>query len=266
MKQPELGQTIVELRQKHNLTQEELVEKCNISVRTLQRIESGDVTPRDYTIKTLLSALDYQVEDVVSAIENKKVKSMLQLGWISGVIFFLTGIAEAWADFSRMELEFYDTSFQMLYMVIKVICATSFVFFMLGFVGVGKIHQNSLLKISAYLMLGSMVIIEFHDTISLMTGVSVEEFMGIKALHGILFGGIDVIFGIALYRLSKNLGNAALFAGLLEIGTGLSFMLVALAPLGLLLWSVAILFEVVVLFKVYDKKNLPTSREGSNHS
>ena len=43
MKQPELGQKLIELRQQRNMTQEELVEACNVSVRTIQRIESGEV-------------------------------------------------------------------------------------------------------------------------------------------------------------------------------------------------------------------------------
>ncbi len=61
MKQPELGNKIVELRNKKGLTQEELVEKCNINVRTLQRIESGEVNPRNFTIKVIFEALDYDI-------------------------------------------------------------------------------------------------------------------------------------------------------------------------------------------------------------
>lgn len=38
MKQPELGKKISELRKAKGLTQEELVEKCNLNVRTIQRI------------------------------------------------------------------------------------------------------------------------------------------------------------------------------------------------------------------------------------
>ena len=63
MKQPELGKRIAELRKAKGFTQEELVEKCNINVRTLQRIESGEVTPRSYTVKTIFTALDYTVYD-----------------------------------------------------------------------------------------------------------------------------------------------------------------------------------------------------------
>ena len=64
MKQPALGQKILELRQQKGLTQEELVEQCNISVRTIQRIEAGETMPRVYTIKTILSALDRDLDDL----------------------------------------------------------------------------------------------------------------------------------------------------------------------------------------------------------
>ena len=72
MKQPELGRKVSELRKAKGLTQEELVENCNISVRTLQRIEIGEVTPRIYTIKTILAALDY---DLTKGSENDDVEA-----------------------------------------------------------------------------------------------------------------------------------------------------------------------------------------------
>ena len=60
MKQPELGKKIFELRQNKGLTQSELAEKCNLSLRTVQRIESTEVMPRNYTIKLIFSNLDYE--------------------------------------------------------------------------------------------------------------------------------------------------------------------------------------------------------------
>jgi transcriptional regulator with XRE-family HTH domain/ketosteroid isomerase-like protein len=68
MKQPELGKKIAELRKAKGLTQEELVEKCNINVRTLQRIEAGEATPRSYTIKIIFAALDYNIYDSAKSI------------------------------------------------------------------------------------------------------------------------------------------------------------------------------------------------------
>lgn len=37
MKQPKLGQKVIELRKKKGLTQEELVERCNLNVRTYRK-------------------------------------------------------------------------------------------------------------------------------------------------------------------------------------------------------------------------------------
>lgn len=60
MKQPELGKKILELRLAKGLTQIELADLCNVSTRTIQRIESNDVTPRSFTTKTIFTALDYE--------------------------------------------------------------------------------------------------------------------------------------------------------------------------------------------------------------
>jgi len=45
-----------QIREQQNLTQEELSDKSGISVRTIQRIESG-TTPKGHTLKTLSGAL-----------------------------------------------------------------------------------------------------------------------------------------------------------------------------------------------------------------
>ncbi len=44
--------TLLELREKLNLTQEELANKANISVRTIQRIEAGSI-PKGFTLEAL---------------------------------------------------------------------------------------------------------------------------------------------------------------------------------------------------------------------
>lgn len=64
MTQPELGKKIAELRKAKGFTQEELVEKCNLSVRTLQRIESGEVTPRNYTMRLIFNALEFDIHEI----------------------------------------------------------------------------------------------------------------------------------------------------------------------------------------------------------
>lgn len=92
MKQPELGKHISRLRKQKGLTQEELVEKCNINVRTIQRIEAGEVNPRSYTLKTILNVLD--IENY-SAIEKEKLSEniwtreeikKLHRSWTLGIV------------------------------------------------------------------------------------------------------------------------------------------------------------------------------------
>ena len=76
MNQPELGQKIAELRILKGFTQEELVQKCNINVRTIQRIESGVVTPRSFTLKLIFSSLDYEIEEKL--IKNKYLNKVFE--------------------------------------------------------------------------------------------------------------------------------------------------------------------------------------------
>lgn len=61
MAENHVGQKIAELRNQKGLTQEELAVKCNINVRSIQRIEKGEVQPRKYTLKILSEALGYDL-------------------------------------------------------------------------------------------------------------------------------------------------------------------------------------------------------------
>jgi transcriptional regulator with XRE-family HTH domain len=63
IQQPELGRKIADYRKAKGLTQEDLVEKCNLSVRTLQRIEAGEVKPRTSTVKLIFEALELNYDN-----------------------------------------------------------------------------------------------------------------------------------------------------------------------------------------------------------
>jgi transcriptional regulator with XRE-family HTH domain len=62
MEQPELGKRISDIRKTRGLTQKELAEQCRINERTLQRIETGEVKPRAYTISVIFEALGDKYE------------------------------------------------------------------------------------------------------------------------------------------------------------------------------------------------------------
>jgi transcriptional regulator with XRE-family HTH domain len=54
----ETGKLIKELRIKKGMTQEELADKTEVSARTIQRIENGEVDPRAYTLQMIARALE----------------------------------------------------------------------------------------------------------------------------------------------------------------------------------------------------------------
>ena len=70
MNQPDLGLKVAELRQQKGLTQERLAELCEVSPRTIQRIESGEVDPRLYTLHCLGEALDFDFGEQPAGNEN----------------------------------------------------------------------------------------------------------------------------------------------------------------------------------------------------
>ncbi len=61
MQQPELGNKINELRKGHGWSQEDLALEADINVRSIQRIESGEVQPRLSTLKKLSDLLEYDL-------------------------------------------------------------------------------------------------------------------------------------------------------------------------------------------------------------
>jgi transcriptional regulator with XRE-family HTH domain len=59
MEKLDFGKKLIDVRKAKGLTQEEVAEKCKITVRTIQRVESGLVQPRAYTIKTISDVLGF---------------------------------------------------------------------------------------------------------------------------------------------------------------------------------------------------------------
>lgn len=79
MKQPQLGEKIIELRLAKGLTQTELAEKCKISLRTIQRIESKEVMPRSYTLKLIFNVLEFEGYNVSKEITSFELESIVRI-------------------------------------------------------------------------------------------------------------------------------------------------------------------------------------------
>jgi transcriptional regulator with XRE-family HTH domain len=88
------GQLIKELRLKKGFTQEELAAKTDISARTIQRIENGEVDPRAYTLQSIATALDVDFEVLANSEEenttaNQESSKWLPLLHLSGLLILI---------------------------------------------------------------------------------------------------------------------------------------------------------------------------------
>jgi transcriptional regulator with XRE-family HTH domain len=271
MKQPELGRKIVELRKAKGMTQEDLVDKCNISVRTIQRIETGDVMPRSYTVKTILSALEYDFDDVFDPAAQEPppaaaawwqtilltdrggedqgaLMRALNIACLAGVAYFVLGFLESAAEYFRYRDEFiFGTGG---YVVLKIAVLVSFIFFQRGLIAVAGVFDNYLLKIICILLVGSNILVTGYDIASVFYHSQEREFM----LYGVsmCFGAMGIIYGVALRRLEKNVGRVAELAGIFEIIAGIFFLTVALFFVGFIALIPAELFEIILIFRVIE--------------
>ncbi|HEY0666603.1 MAG TPA: helix-turn-helix domain-containing protein [Sphingobacteriaceae bacterium] len=92
------GKKVKELRLKQNSSQEELAEAAQLSLRTIQRIESGESEPRGDTLKRLAKALNVTVDELTGETEKKELRQdktfliLINLSALSFMIFPLLGI------------------------------------------------------------------------------------------------------------------------------------------------------------------------------
>jgi len=268
MEQPALGIKISELRKSKGLTQEELVEQCNISVRTIQRIEAGEVTPRSYTIKTILSALDYDLEKIQT--ENSKVAKefkklflldiddskeasfltrQLTISWISGIVYLILGFGEFAFDYARYFNDEMIVS-STLYSILKLVILSAIIMFMRGFILSGKIFKNYLLRITAFIFTCMTIIFYTYDVLSLHIGEL--EFTYILGAQGVTFGVIGILLGISVIRLQNALGMLAKTTGIFEIIAYGCMATVILGFLGYLLLTPTIILEIILLYRISE--------------
>jgi len=259
MKQPELGQRILELRKEKGFTQEELVALCNINVRTLQRIEGGEVSPRSYTVKMILSALDYDFESLqethqdtgtlmsIPAKAAKSIENLLTLSWISGILFLVVAVFEGINDYVRFDED--ELFFGIWgHVVIKALVVMSNGLLLYGFLIAGNVLRNHLMKIASLLMLGVLVCFYAFDVISAFNQNLDVEVVFLAGSLG--FGAVGIVFGIAILKSRTLLGNIALASGVMELLMAGCMLSIVLSPLSFFLLVPAIILEILVLYKV----------------
>lgn len=94
MKNKFLSEKVKELRKRKGFSQEELSETSGLSLRTVQRIESGETEPNGETIKRVSNALNVNPEELTDCaiIEDRGYLKALNLSALTFILFPLLGI------------------------------------------------------------------------------------------------------------------------------------------------------------------------------
>ena len=148
MNQPDLGLKVTELRQTKGFTQEQLAEKCEVSARTIQRIESGEVDPRAYTLQCLSETLDFDFMKDNTSNENLWLAAL----HLSSILCILVIPLVIWSwqknrsykidKQGRLVLNFQITVTLMLFAALFLLMALPAGLILIGDAGVAALEQS----------------------------------------------------------------------------------------------------------------------------
>ena len=267
MKQPELGKKISEMRKAKGLTQEELVEMCNLNVRTIQRIEAGEVTPRSYTIKALFDALGMDLEEKeVGQIEipkndfSENQKRLIYFSFGSGIVYFLLSMTEFRMEMILMnpnEIQDFGMNF---YYIIKVSSFLFYTIFMIAFIKIAIYSSNISLKIATWVMIVSNAIGVGVETFTVQSGEPLISTFSILYIG--YFGLVYLFFGYSFIQFESPWKSIVGPLGVLGMVTGFLFITVIGTVFGVFTQAV---FDIGLIYFLmwYVKKSGRTSSPDS---
>ncbi|MBN1820970.1 MAG: helix-turn-helix transcriptional regulator [Prolixibacteraceae bacterium] len=245
MKQPELGNQISETRKIKGYTQLELAEECNVDIRTIQRIESGEVTPRLFTLRIINEKLgtnfDLNGDSGIEKIDGSKMA--IKTGWISGIVLFLllpVMVIEA-VNFLRLNTHNMWPLFPLIiYICIHIL---SVVFFYRAIFLTGSYLNNVLLKAGAVITIVVVALMNFSKIILFFIGPSIHVYL--NAVQGAFIGVSTIIVGTGFMLIKKFQPSLALAIGIIQIITGVFYVFAGI--IGIILGAISLVLQIIYL-------------------
>lgn len=262
MQQPELGRRLTALRKEKNLTQEELVEKSHVSVRTIQRIEAGEVLPRLSTVKILLEALGESYEsflprpapavEIQTSVLPNTNRNTLLVAALAGAVYLVSQIILGGMNINRFTNEGnWEFNVTATYIFLNLVVVISFILFGRGFIALSRLFENTLLKVAIYLLIIATIVMSIFDVSSL----SVDDIKNLwipYASASLIFGALYIVFGVSLIRLQDGMGVLARVAGIMEIVLGCMLVTVVLFFVTYIILIPVTVVEILILYRGYE--------------
>lgn len=269
MKQPELGHKIQNWRKAKGLTQEELVEQCNLNVRTLQRIEAGEVLPRSYTIKSILAVLKVDFSELNLKSDKQEVllnalykkRSFFKWGAVFGIIYLCFSFVESFVDIGYYLDNQVDSLSGFYYSLLKVGVLVSFTIFYYPIYLIGKASKDRLIRFSSLFLIVLLLLTLVNDVVLFYSDYASAELL--LLLLSVMSGIGYILLGIAFVLRRESFGTLFFISGIVAILTGLGFISILLAIPALFSLTV---FEVLLLVIILRMINPTDSSEGASES
>lgn len=125
-KQKMIAALVKEKRMSLNYTQQQLADMCKVSLRSIQRIENGEVYPRQYTLNELAKNLGFSVESLGSNAPAlpKTEKVILTRKWIISIGLIIVFVLLSTAYLAQSST-FPETQFEVIIYYAAVITVLS---------------------------------------------------------------------------------------------------------------------------------------------
>lgn len=242
MKQPELGIKICETRNQKGITQKELSETCGVDIRTIQRIEAGEVTPRLSTLRLITEALSF---DTTVFNDDRKEKNYSISPRIL-LALFIVGILYFGCSILLSPLIPSNNFLPSIFLFTTSVFIITGVLLYYGFYLLGKFHKNKFLQIASVIFMICIPLLLF--TMFVITEYSFAKHM--NQLVVLLLGINDIIFGTGLLKVKSSLANLYKITGILHIIIA-PFVVIPVPVVNIIGWWLILLSILLQLSIVY---------------
>jgi transcriptional regulator with XRE-family HTH domain len=265
MNQQELGSRITKLRKQKGMTQMELAEKCNITTRTIQRIEAGVVSPHAFTLRKLSEVFGVEMEVAVgddrkekttgnkenaflsSLFFLKNTESIIRFAIVNGLINLFFAIAEIVIEFIKLKYQIPSDTTVLLSVFVYFSSFFTYMIYLCGLFVIGRAIENNFLAISTIAIMMVMLLIKGHDvfTITAFSSTGPTFFY----LRHILFGIPYMMLGIS-WLLKKRYGIFSFLAAIFECLYSLILILGIPFPTSLIFLVAVRIVETMLLYRI----------------
>jgi len=247
MRQPELGRKLGELRHEKGYTQKELSDQCGIDIRTIQRIEGGEVLPRISTLKLISETLKFDVNILKGnhSLKNKdQHRQTLLYAMIMGIICLINGF------FYLPLLPVYPLVSNPGWIIItSIIHMVSSVSLYYGIYTIGDLYRNKTMQFTSVVI---MIIVPFMVLSQLVTmATSFYVSNNLTMLFGVILGINGIALGISLLLNNGDYILLYKITGILQILVSPMFIIqVSIIPLIGLWLSIPFTILLIVMLSL----------------